>query len=381
MFMGKSRSIQEDIKMTNPTIEVQRYGQSLWYDNLSRDMIASGELQRLIDTFGVLGVTTNPAIFEKAIKDSQLYDTTIAGLSNLSAGNIFETLAVQDVQQAADLFRPIYERTQGIDGYVSLEVSPLLAQDGESTLQEAKRLFAAVDRPNIMIKIPGTAAGLGAIEEALVAGINVNITLLFAVENYVQVATAYIHALERRHDAGLPVDRLASVASFFVSRIDNVADKLLPENHPLQGKIAIANAKIAYDCFRELFYGNGDYGRRFAKLREAGARVQRPLWASTGTKNPAYPDVLYVDALIGPDTVNTVPPATLAAFKDHGTAAPTLDRSLEDARRVMAALPTMDIDLSAITARLQDEGVAAFVNSFRGLLAEIEKKQQQMQSA
>jgi transaldolase len=365
--------------MTNPTVAVQQLGQSLWYDNLSRDMFDSGALQKLIDESGVLGVTTNPAIFEKAVKESSLYDAAITPLAGQSANTIFESLAIADVQRAADLFRPIFDRTNGVDGYISLEVSPLLAQSTESTLAEAKRLFATLNRPNVMIKIPGNTASLPAIEEALFAGLNINVTLLFSVENYVEVIKRYIHALERRLEAGLPVNHIASVASFFVSRIDSAVDKALPEGHELRGKIAIANAKDAYAQFKAYFYGDTEYGKRFKKLQAAGARVQRPLWASTGTKNPAYPDVLYVDALIGPETVNTVPPATLAAFRDHGTAAATLETGMDEAQATLAALKSAGIDLAKVTAQLQEEGLAAFTVSFQNLMAQIEQKAAQMQ--
>src|SRR5258708_18360486 len=318
----------------NPTVEVQKYGQSLWYDNLSREMIKSGELQMLINDFGIMGMTSNPTIFEKAIGEGSAYDEWVSESLDLEVNDVFDKLAINDVRDAADLLRPVFDRTNGADGFVSLEVSPLLADDTQTTLDEAKRLFKAVGRPNIMIKIPGTQAGLPAIEEALFEGVNINITLLFSVKNYIQVAECYIRALERRLDAGLDVKPLASVAGFFLSRIDSAVDKQLENNiqsaqgrdiarvsanNQLLGKTAVANAKVAYRNFKELFYGE-----RFARLREAGARVQRPLWASTGTKNLSYPDTKYIDELIGKDTVNTVPKATLMAFKDHGKVGPTL---------------------------------------------------------
>jgi transaldolase / glucose-6-phosphate isomerase len=368
----------------NPPVDVQQYGQSIWYDNISRDMITSGELKKLVEEYGVMGMTSNPTIFEKAIGVGTAYDEQIKGLIGKHIAEIFDALAIQDIQHAADIFRPIYERTNGVDGYISLEVSPLLANDTDSTLSEAKRLFAAVGRPNLMIKIPGTAAGLPAIEEAIFAGVNVNVTLLFAVENYVQVAEHYIRGLERRLEQGLPVDKIASVASFFLSRIDSIVDKQLENNiraaqgrdldrvsanSALLGKAAIANAKAAYRRFKELFYGE-----RFAKLRAAGAMVQRPLWASTGTKNPAYPDTLYVDSLIGPDTVNTVPPATLTAFKDHGTASATLDYGLDQAIETLDKLAEVGINLDLITKQLQEDGVELFADSFNKLLAGVRGK-------
>ena len=365
---------------TNPAVEVQKYGQSIWYDNISREMFASGKLQDLIAEYGVLGMTSNPTIFEKAVAESNLYDSAIKPLVNLDASTIFDQLAVEDIRTAADMLRPIYDRTQALDGYVSLEVSPLLANDTETTLSEAKRLFKLVDRPNVMIKIPGTPAGLPAVEEALFAGININITLLFSVVNYVAVAERYIAALERRHAAGLPIDRLASVASFFVSRIDTAIDKQLEANvaadsahadasRQLLGKVAIANAKVAYKRFKELFHGE-----RFAKLAAAGARPQRPLWASTGTKNPAYPDTLYMNTLIGPDTVNTVPHSTLVAFHDHGVAAPTLDVGLDEAEHLLNSLSAVGIDMEKVTQQLQDDGVTSFIDSFRKLIDRVEGK-------
>ncbi|MBX3080518.1 MAG: bifunctional transaldolase/phosoglucose isomerase [Anaerolineae bacterium] len=374
----------------NPTVDVQRFGQSIWYDNISRDMIQSGQLKKLIDEFGVLGMTSNPTIFDKAIGESTLYDESISHLLDLDANEIFDALSVDDIRNAADLLRPIYDRTNAADGYVSLEVSPMLANDTETTLNEAKRLFKAVDRPNVMIKIPGTPAGLPAIEEALFAGVNINITLLFAVKNYIEVAEVYIRAIERRVAAGLPVDKLASVASFFVSRIDAMVDKQLENNirsaqgrdldrisanSQLLGKVAIANAKVAYKRFKEMFYGD-----RFAKLRAAGAQVQRPLWASTGTKNPNYPDTLYIDKLIGPDTVNTVPHATLVAFKDHGTAAATLDEELDTAQEILDKLTEVGIDLDKVTKQLQEDGVESFIDSFRKLISKVEGKRKTLLS-
>ncbi len=368
----------------NPTIEVQKYGQSLWYDNLSREMIQSGELRMLIDQYGIVGMTSNPTIFEKALGEGNAYDDFISESDELNPHEIFDRLAIDDVRSAADMLRPIFDRTSGYDGYISLEVSPLLANDTKTTLSEAQRLFKAVDRPNIMIKIPGTQAGLPAIEEALFAGININITLLFSVKNYIEVAERYIRALERRLDAGLDVKHLASVASFFLSRIDTAVDKQLESNiqvaqgrdisrvsanNQLLGKAAVANAKVAYKHFKEIFYGD-----RFARLRDAGARVQRPLWASTGTKNPAYPDTKYVDGLIGKDTVNTVPKATLMAFHDHGKAAPTLEEGIDEAQDTLDKLAEVGIELERITDQLQEDGVEAFVDSFRKLIERIEGK-------
>ena len=369
----------------NPPVDVQQYGQSIWYDNIRRSLIESGELQRMIDEDGVLGVTSNPTIFQKAIGDSADYDVALASLLNLDPYAIFESLAIEDIQRALDLFRPVYDATGGRDGYVSLEVSPLIAHDTATTASEAKRLFEAVNRPNLMVKIPSTDAGIPAIEEAIAAGVNINVTLIFSVDNYIDVAEAYIRGLERRLAEGKDVGKVASVASFFLSRIDTVVDRMLDNNirsaqlrgdlgriglnNQLKGKAAIANAKIAYKRFMEIFYGE-----RFAKLREAGAQVQRVLWASTGTKNPAYSDTMYLDLLIGRDTINTVPPATLKAFKDHGTVAPTLEQNIDEAEQTMDMLAEVGIDMDQITHQLQVDGVEAFSESFRNLLDQVDAK-------
>nr|MBI2903892.1 bifunctional transaldolase/phosoglucose isomerase [Chloroflexota bacterium] len=370
--------------MTNPIQHVQSFGQAIWYDNIRRAMLTSGELQRLLDD-GVLGVTSNPAIFEKAIVGSIDYDTALETLS--AAGHdtdaIYEALVLDDIAAAADLLRPIYDRTNGRDGYISVEVRPTLAHDTEGTVAEARRLFAALARPNVMIKVPATPAGIPAIETLIGEGINVNVTLIFSLESYEWVAQAYLAGLERRARAGEDVTRVDSVASFFVSRVDTAVDRQLEsliragrdDLRPLLGQAAIANSKLAYARFRELFGGE-----RFAALRRAGAKPQRPLWASTGTKNPQYPDVLYVEALIGPDTVNTVPPGTLAAFKDHGRAAATLEAGLEEARHVLAQLTEAGIDLAAVTRDLQDEGVRAFIASYDKLLANIDDKRARLRA-
>lgn len=374
----------------NPPVDVQQFGQSIWYDNIRRSLLRSGELQRMIAEDGVLGITSNPTIFQKAIGDSSDYDETFATLLDLDANAIYETLAIADIQAALDLLRPVYDRTGGVDGYVSLEVSPLLAHDTATTVTEAKRLYDAVGRPNVMIKIPATAAGIPAIEATIAAGINVNVTLIFSVENYLDVAEAYVRGLERRAAAGLPVTGIASVASFFLSRIDTMVDRILDNNiraaqgrdldrvsanNQLKGKAAIANAKVAYKRFLHLFYGD-----RFAKLLAAGAQVQRLLWASTGTKNPAYPDTLYLDALIGKDTVNTVPPDTLKAFKDHGTAAPTLTDDMDEAEAFLDKLAEIGVDLKQVTDKLQVDGVEAFVESFQSLLDQVEAKRVVLQT-
>jgi len=370
--------------MAIPSVEVQAFGQSIWYDNIQRSLITGGELQRMIDHDGILGVTSNPTIFQKAIGSSGDYDPAIMTMLDLSPYEIYERLATEDIQNALDLFRPVYDRTDGRDGYVSLEVSPLIANDTQSTVEEAKRLFAAVNRPNAMIKIPATEAGIPAIEEAVAAGINVNVTLIFSVKNYEQVAMAFIRGLERRMAAGQSVARIASVASFFLSRIDTVVDRMLDNNiraaqgrdlarvalnNRLKGKTAIANAKVAYKRFRSIFHGE-----RFAALRSAGAQVQRLLWASTGVKNPAYPDTMYVENLIGRDTVNTMPPDALKAFIDHGRVAETLTQDVDDAEQTLDLLAEAGIDLDQVTYQLQVDGVEAFSESFRGLLAQIEAR-------
>lgn len=368
----------------NPPVDVQQYGQSIWYDNIRRSLIKSGELERMIREDGVLGVTSNPTIFQKAIGGSNDYDTAFTTLLELEPYDIYERLAVEDIRAALDLFRPTYDRTGGRDGYVSLEVSPLIAHDTATTVSEAKRLFALVDRPNTMIKIPSTEAGIPAIEEVIASGINVNVTLIFGVENYLDVIEAYIRGLERRKAEGHDVSRIASVASFFLSRIDSAVDRILDNNiraaqgrdlgrvainNNLKGKTAIANAKVAYKRFLDIFYG-----ARFAALRDAGANVQRLLWASTGTKNPAYPDTMYLDALIGKDTVNTVPPETLNAFKDHGTVGDTLGEGLDEAQHVLDKLAEVGVDLRQITDQLQVDGVESFSESFRSLLEQVEAK-------
>ena len=357
----------------NPMIAVQELRQSIWYDNIRRAMLTSGELQRLVEN-GIMGVTSNPTIFEKAIAGSQDYDNALLALADqkLSAEATFEILAVDDIRAAADILRPVYERTDGGDGYISLEVRPTLAHDVQGTISEALRLFADVDRPNVMIKVPATSAGIQAVEELTAAGINVNATLIFSVQQYEAVAKAYLAGLEKRVLDNQPVDTIASVASFFISRIDAIVDAQLENvgNQDLLGKIAIANAKVAYGRFREIFSGE-----RWNRLAEYGARVQRPLWASTGTKTPAYPDTLYVDSLIGPDTVNTVPPATLQAFIDHGRIDLTLEVGLQDAVAYLEKLRTLNIDLNEIAQKLLDDGVQAFIKSYQALLLAIEEKQ------
>jgi len=361
---------------SNPILTTVELGQSLWLDFIRRDLVTSGELSRLIAAGEVRGVTSNPTIFEQAIKGSADYLAAIRPLAHAGweAERTLDTLVIEDIQAAADEFLPLYEATRGADGYVSIEVNPELAFDSDKTLREARRLWADVSRPNLMVKIPATAAGVPAIEQAIAAGINVNITLIFSLERYAQVIEAYLSGLETRRAQGLPLAPVASVASFFVSRVDTAVDALLeamvrqegpqaPEAAALRGKAAVANAKLAYAQFRAAF---GE--ARFRTLAEHGARLQRPLWASTGTKNPAYPDTYYVDMLIGPDTVNTVPPQTLDAFRDHGRAEPTLETDLSAARAHLDALAGLGIDMRAVTTKLEAEGVEKFAQSFRSLL-------------
>jgi transaldolase len=355
-------------------LTLEELGQSVWLDNLRRGMVRSGELASLIRD-GLRGMTSNPTIFEHAIAETTDYDETLkdAALSQKTDRELFEVLAIQDVQAAADLFRPVYDRTDGADGFVSLEVSPGLARDTEGSIAEARRLWRAVDRPNLMIKIPGMHEGWSAIEHCLRESININITLLFSVEHYRAVSEAYLRALEARVREGQPVDRLASVASFFVSRVDTEVDRRLEALGgsllALRGRVAIANARLAYAAFLET-----THSARWRALASSGARVQRPLWASTGTKNPAYSDVLYLETLIGTDTVTTVPPDTLRLFEEHGTVKLTLSEDPGDAPEVMEALATGGIDFADVNRALEEEGLAKFTASFDKILGVIRQK-------
>ena len=364
--------------MKNSVQEVQQLGQSVWYDSISRGLIKSGGLERLID-LGVSGLTSNPTIFEKAIAGGSDYDDALRALAleGRSTAETYESLVMEDIRAAADLLRSIYERTEGADGYASLEVNPHLAHDTEATVVEAKRLFAALDRPNVMIKVPATPEGVPAFRQLIGTGLNVNVTLTFSLTTYREVRRAYIAGLQELDQAGGDISRIASVASFFVSRVDTAVDDRLEARaqeglrgfSALRGRAAIANAKLAYRDFEDDFSGED-----FAALRSKGAKVQRPLWASTSTKNPDYRDVLYVESLIGPDTVDTMPEATLTAFLDHGRAASTLRQDVRDAELVFESLETAGVSMEEVTAKLVVDGVRLFADSFDGLMANIEEK-------
>ncbi len=359
----------------NPLKRLQEHGQSIWLDYIRRTLITSGELKSLIEKDGLRGMTSNPTIFEKSINGTADYDESLRRLLETGGAtrveDVYEALAIEDIRMAADALRPVYDDSGRADGYVSLEVSPKLAHDTEATVAEARRLWEMVDRPNVMIKVPGTPAGVPAFETLIAEGVNVNVTLMFSLKHYEDVAWAYVRGLERcRHP-----QKIASVASFFVSRVDTLADKALEANGSrgalaLRGRIAVANAKLTYKRFQEIFYGDP-----FAKLKNRGARVQRPLWASTSTKNPAYRDVLYVEELIGPDTVNTLPPATLEAFREHGNVRRTLTEGVDEARSQIEQLEKLGIVLEVITEQLQVEGVAAFAQSYEALLESLEAKE------
>jgi transaldolase len=357
----------------NPLKLLGNLGQSVWYDNIHRDMLRAGELGRMVEEDGLTGVTSNPTIFEKAITGGSAYDADIAesmaAHPDWDTEHLFNHLAVADIQAGADVLRPVYEATGGRDGMISIEVSPTLARETERTVAEARTLHAWVGRPNVMIKVPATREGLPAIETLIAEGIHVNVTLLFSLERYAEVAEAFMRGLEHRLAAGKPVSGIASVASFFVSRVDSAVDKQLGQHPQLAGEAAIANARLAYRHFLEVFDGE-----RFRTLREHGAQVQRLLWASTGTKNPAYSDVLYVEELVADRTVTTLPPATYDAYKDHGRPQPRLERGIADAQRVLDQLQQAGINMAAVTHELEQQGVDAFVDSYRNLLASLREK-------
>lgn len=362
--------------------ELNQLGQSIWLDYIERGMVQNGELQQMVAN-GVTGVTSNPTIFQQAIAKSNAYRADLQRLvaTELSARAIFEELAVADIQAATDVLRPVYQRSQREDGYVSIEVAPDLAYDADVTIAEARRLHAAVNRPNVMVKVPATEPGLAAIRQLISDGININVTLIFGLERYAAVKEAYLQGLEARQQAGQPIDQIASVASFFVSRVDSNIDARLAkaathnglQPHSLLGKAAIANAKLAYAQFEQKFSGP-----RWQKLAAGGAQVQRPLWASTSSKNPNYPDLIYVDTLIGSHTVNTMPLKTLEAFQDHGVVARTIHQGVEQARALFADLATLGISMQTVADELEADGVQKFADSYRDLLNTIEQKRAEL---
>jgi len=375
--------------MTNPLLQLKALGQSVWYDNIDRAQLVSGQFKRLLDEDGVVGVTANPTIFQKSISHGTAYDEQLNQLisAGKSTSDIYEALITTDIRTVADILRPIYDSTAGQDGYVSLEVSPDLAHDTEGTISEVRRFWKMVDRPNLMIKIPATPEGIPAVRQALSEGINVNITLIFAIEAYREVTDAYLSALEERNAEGQDISHIASVASFFVSRVDTLVDKLLEDKikassdpserqklKSLEGKAAIANARLVYQDFKSIFSTP-----RFESLKHAGARVQRPLWASTSTKNPAYRDVLYAEELIGPNTVDTMPLETIENFRDHGRVRYSIEDNIPQAKAELAALEDVGIHYHAVTQQLLDEGVQKFADSFHELFAGIESKKQTIQ--
>lgn len=376
----------------NPIFEIeQNYGQSIWMDNLSRTLIESGELKQMIDERGIVGITSNPAIFEKAIVGNATYDADIeAGISaGKSVLEIYESLVFEDIRNACDIFKPVYESSNKLDGYVSIEVPPTIANNTEKTIEEARRYYEQLGRENVMIKIPGTKMGLPAVEQVISEGINVNVTLLFSVDSYVETAWAYIRGLEKRAEQGQDISQIASVASFFLSRIDsNIDDRIdkkLAEGtdriekkatlEAVKGKVAIANAKIAYQEYKKIIQSD-----RWKALAEKGAKVQRLLWASTGTKNPAYSDVMYVDELVGPDTVNTLPPSTIEACADHCSPASRIETDVEQAYRLLENLkePDIDINLNEVMDELLDDGIDKFVKPFESLMSSLEDKVQKL---
>ena len=370
----------------NPLVTANQLGQSIWIDFIQRSMLESGELAAMIKKDAITGLTSNPSIFEAAIAKTDEYDASLAAFvkdsPNASNIEIFNHLAIADIQAAADIFADVYQASDGEDGMVSLEVAPELAHDADATVERALALNEAVNRPNVMIKVPGTAAGVKAFEQLTAQGVNVNVTLLFSIQRYLEIARAYIRALESRHAAGGDVSKIASVASFFVSRVDTAIDEQLGQagsagdkeaRAALTGCIGIANAKVAYGHFANLFGSE-----QWQKLSQAGANVQRLLWASTGTKNPAYRDTLYIEELLGPQTVNTVPPKTLDAFRDHGVAESRLSMNLANAHKQLSQLNEQGINLGDVTDKLEKEGLQAFADAFDRLMASIDEKRKHM---
>jgi transaldolase / glucose-6-phosphate isomerase len=384
----QSTSVLETSRTTNPLKALLDYGQSLWLDYIRRDLLTTGKLKKMIEEDGLRGMTSNPSIFEKAIADSSLYDDMLqsfASRNDLSATTRYEQIAIRDIQGAADILRPVYEESKFRDGYVSLEVSPLLALETQKTIDEARRLWKAVNRENVMIKVPGTAQGIPAIRQLIGEGINVNVTLLFAQEVYEEVADTYIAGLEDLAKRGGNLRKIAGVASFFISRIDTMVDSMIDDKlkstsdpaqqallRSLKGKVAIANGKLTYQRYEHIFSGP-----RWQALASKGAQTQRVLWASTSTKNPAYSDVMYVEELIGPDTVNTMPPATIDAFRDHGKLRKSLTEDVPGAKKVMDDLAEAGISIQEVTTKLTIEGVKQFADAFNKLLQAVEKSTQQ----
>lgn len=370
----------------NPLKKLEEYGQSIWLDYIRRQLITSGQLKQLIEEDGLKGVTSNPAIFEKAIAGSDDYDDAIRTLArqNKSVEDIYEALTVEDIQAATDVFSPCYEKLDGKNGFVSLEVNPHLARDTEGTIAEARHLWKTANRPNVLIKVPGTPEGLPAITQLISEGINVNVTLLFGLPRYEEVAEAYLAGLEARAQKGESLSRVASVASFFLSRIDVLVDPKLEKlmaaggekataAKNVRGQVAIASAKLAYHIYKRIFGQE-----RFQALAAKGARPQRVLWASTSTKNPDYSDVKYVEPLIGPDTVNTVPMETLEAYRDHGDPAPRLEEGLDEAASILQRLPELGIDLNQVTQQLEDEGIEKFIKPYDSLMKTLDSKRREI---
>jgi len=385
---------------SNHLLEIKECGQSIWMDNLTRDLIQSGELKRMVENGEIRGITSNPAIFEKAIAGNAIYDADIeAGIhAGLPVYKIYESLIFEDIRNACDILRPIYEESGGLDGYVSIEVPPTIADDTEATINETRRYYREINRPNVMIKIPGTTNGIPAVEQMIDEGINVNVTLLFSIQSYEAAARAYIRGLEARVNRGQDISKIASVASFFLSRIDNKVDERIDEKLKTQGtedlnaearlsafkgKVAIANAKLAYQKYKELFHSVSEAPPKEARwqdLAAKGANVQRLLWASTSTKNPQYSDVMYVDELIGPDTVNTLPLATIKACMDHCNVASRIDTGVEEAKRLIESLkdPDININLDEVMDEILEEGIDKFIQPFQSLMASMEEKVKQL---
>jgi transaldolase len=361
----------------NPVLNLEKYGQSVWLDNINRSLIKTGELKNMVESIGLKGVTSNPSIFQKAVSSGKDYDEQVRSLlvqnPEMTPAELFEELAVKDIRDATDILSQVYKKTKGYDGYVSIEVSPELAYDAKATIEEARRLNKKVGRPNVMIKIPATQEGIPAIKKMISEGVNINVTLIFSPKVYEQVVDAYLSGLEERLASGKEINRIASVASFFISRIDSMVDKELDKqgNKDLKGKIAVANAKLVYRKGKELFAS-----ARFKKLQKKGAKIQRLLWASTSTKNPAYSDTLYVEELIGKNTINTLPPATIDAYQDHGKPADRIEKGLKEAAAQMRKLEDLNINFEDVTKRLTEEGVMLFANSYKDLIGAIAKKKE-----